>query len=93
MNLVVGANVKQMLYAKNKLRQNTENHIFFSGHFGYSSRVGGQLGKNKRNELRASVEKILYTKKPAEIQEIKLFSAVIFNIVAMLAATFEKKFM
>ena len=38
------------------------------------------------HELGASVEKVLYAKNPFEIQTVKLWSAAILNIAAMLAA-------
>ena len=42
--------------------------------------------KIKVHELRANVEMILYAKNSVEIRKIKLWSAAILNMVAMLVA-------
>ena len=49
------------------------------------------IWRKQVHELEASVEKILYAKNPIEIRKIKLWSAAILDIVAMLVAILTKK--
>ena len=56
------------------------------GHFENSGHAGNHFEKKKVHELGANVEKILYANNPVEIRKIKLWSAAILNIAAMLAA-------
>ena len=61
------------------------------GHFENSGRTGNHFEKKQVHELGANVEKILYANNPVEIRKIKLWSAAILNIAAMLAAILIKK--
>ena len=47
--------------------------------------------KKQVHELGANVEKMLYAKNPFKIQKIKLWSVVILNMAAMLAAILKIK--